>query len=108
MVNAVKFSGDGSTIAVGSRLDHAGLSLWVRDEGIGVPEEDQGRIFERFARGVRGRRTEGSGLGLTIVNAIAGAHGGIVQLKSAPGNGSTFTMVLPLNDQSDKSEEVRA
>ncbi len=108
VVNAVKFSGDGSTIAVGSRLDHAGLSLWVRDEGIGVPEEDQGRIFERFARGVRGRRTEGSGLGLTIVNAIAGAHGGIVQLKSAPGNGSTFTMVLPLNDQSDKSEEVRA
>ncbi|MFD1845310.1 HAMP domain-containing sensor histidine kinase [Arthrobacter flavus] len=107
VVNAVKFSDDGSTIAVGSRLDHAGLSLWVRDEGIGVPKEDQGRIFERFARGTQGRRTEGSGLGLTIVSAIVGAHGGTVQLKSTPGKGSTFTMVLPLNNQLDESEEVR-
>ena len=108
VVNAVKFSDDGSTIAVGSRLDHDGLALWVRDEGIGVPAEDQQRIFERFARGAHSRRTEGSGLGLTIVSAIVGAHGGTVRLESARGRGSTFTMVLPLDQRAaDKSEEVR-
>ncbi|MHA7153786.1 sensor histidine kinase [Arthrobacter sp. TMN-50] len=108
VVNAVKFSGDGSTIAVGSRLDPNGLALWVRDEGIGVPVEDQGRIFDRFARGAHGRRTEGSGLGLTIVNAIVGAHGGTVRLESVRGRGSTFTMVLPLDQRAtDKSEEVK-
>ncbi|MHA7275153.1 sensor histidine kinase [Arthrobacter sp. Hz1] len=108
VVNAVKFSDAGSTIAVGSRLDYNGLALWVRDEGIGVPAEDQKRIFERFARGAHGRRTEGSGLGLTIVSAIVGAHGGTVRLESARGSGSTFTMVLPLDQRAaDKSEEVR-
>ncbi|MBG6179802.1 ATP-binding protein [Arthrobacter sp. CAN_A1] len=108
VVNAVKFSNDGSTIAVGSRLDHDGLALWVRDEGIGVPAEDRQRIFERFARGAHSRRTEGSGLGLTIVSAIVGAHGGTVRLESSRGRGSTFTMVLPLDQRAaDKSEEVR-
>ncbi len=85
VVNAVKFSGEDSTIAVGSRMDRTGLSLWVRDEEIGVPAEDQDRIFDRFVRGAHGQRTEGSGLGLTIVNAIVGAHGGTVSLKSSLG-----------------------
>ncbi|MBG6189105.1 signal transduction histidine kinase [Arthrobacter sp. CAN_A212] len=108
VVNAVKFSDEGSTIAVGSRLDPGGLLLWVRDEGIGIPGEDQERIFDRFARGTHGRRTEGSGLGLTIVNAIVGAHGGTVHLVSTLGRGSTFTMVLPLDARTpDTSEEVR-
>ncbi|MBP2215798.1 cell wall metabolism sensor histidine kinase WalK [Arthrobacter sp. CAN_C5] len=108
VVNAVKFSDEGSTIAVGSRLDPGGLLLWVRDEGIGIPGGDQERIFDRFARGTHGRRTEGSGLGLTIVNAIVGAHGGTVHLVSTLGRGSTFTMVLPLDARTpDTSEEVR-
>ncbi|MCW2134466.1 sensor histidine kinase [Arthrobacter sp. VKM Ac-2550] len=92
--NAVKFSPIGSTIGVGSRAVPGELRLWIRDEGAGIAPEDQGRIFARFARGANGTRAEGSGLGLTIVNAIAHAHGGRVELASAPGHGSTFTIVI--------------
>lgn len=92
--NAVKFSEDGSTIALGSSADETSVRLWVRDEGVGIASADQDRIFERFARADSGG-VEGSGLGLTIVRSIAQAHGGDVELTSTPGEGSTFTIVLP-------------
>ncbi|MHA7283240.1 sensor histidine kinase [Arthrobacter sp. TMS2-4] len=98
--NAVKFSADGSTIAVGSRLDGDRLSLWVRDEGIGISAADQRRIFGRFERGPEGKRAEGAGLGLSIVEAIARAHRGGVDVLSAPGRGSTFTLELPATRRS--------
>ncbi|GAB3251312.1 sensor histidine kinase [Arthrobacter pigmenti] len=94
--NAVTFSEPGSTIALGSRADGDRLKLWVRDEGSGIEPSDRERIFERFNRGSHSSRKEGSGLGLTIVSAIAKAHGGLVNLKSTPGRGSTFTLDLPL------------
>ncbi|GAB3529768.1 sensor histidine kinase [Arthrobacter monumenti] len=94
--NAVKFSEPGSTIALGSQVVDDRLKLWVRDEGIGVAPADQSRIFERFNRGSRTSRSEGSGLGLTIVSAIARAHGGSVGLESASGVGSIFTLDLPV------------
>lgn len=93
--NAVKFSEEGSIIAIGSRKDDDGVRIWVRDEGSGIAREDQKRIFDRFERGPSSKRTEGAGLGLTIVSAIAEAHGGQVELRSAPGRGATFTMVIP-------------
>jgi signal transduction histidine kinase len=69
----------------------------VTDEGIGIPEADVARIFERFARGsnVAGRIT-GSGVGLTIVRQIVEQHGGTISVTSAVGRGSTFTIRLPL------------
>jgi two-component system, OmpR family, sensor kinase len=79
---------------LGSRSAQGELRLWVRDEGAGIAPEDQQRIFERFARGANSTRAEGSGLGLPIVSAIAAAHGGRVELASAPGRGSTFTIVI--------------
>lgn len=94
--NSVKFTEEGTTIALGSRKDNDGIRLWVRDEGSGIAREDQKRIFERFERGPSGKRTEGAGLGLTIVSAITEAHRGEVELRSAPGQGATFTMVIPL------------
>jgi signal transduction histidine kinase len=93
--NAVKFSPPGSTIAIGSAMDAAGTRLWVRDEGSGVPSEDRERIFGRFSRGSTVAGVDGSGLGLSIVDSIATAHGGRVEVSSAPGRGSTFVMVLP-------------
>jgi two-component system OmpR family sensor kinase len=97
--NAVKFSADGTTIAVGSAVRDGRIRLWVRDQGQGVSPEDSERIFERFARGRAGRGVEGSGLGLPIVTAIAEAHGGTILLDSRPGHGSTFTLDLPTQNQ---------
>jgi len=85
-------------IALGSTLTNGNAHFWVRDTGEGIALADQQRIFERFARGSRSRRrSEGAGLGLCIVRAIAIAHGGRVELLRRPGQDSTFTIVIPLD-----------
>lgn len=99
--NAVKFSAPGSVVAIGSAVsdDGARLRLWVRDEGVGIPPDQVGRIFERFAQAPSpaGReRSEGAGLGLAIVSAIAEGHGGHAAVASTPGVGSTFSLDLPV------------
>lgn len=93
--NAVRFTGDSDTVAVGSRLTQGSVVLWVRDSGPGVAPEDVATIFKRFGRASAGRGPDGSGLGLAIVSAIAEAHGGRVNLRSTPGRGATFALVLP-------------
>lgn len=93
--NAVRHTQPNDTIALGCRTSESDLLLWVRDTGEGIPSADQARIFERFARISTQRRSEGSGLGLTIVKAIAEAHGGRVELASQLGQGAKFTLVLP-------------
>jgi two-component system, OmpR family, sensor kinase len=98
--NAARQTGEGELIAIGSAVDGVDVRLWVRDEGPGIPLEDQPRIFERFRRGTPTGATgasEGSGLGLSIVRAIAEAHGGTVELRSSPGAGATFVLVLPVD-----------
>lgn len=99
--NAVKFSDPGSNIVLGTRIDETSpgrntLRFWVRDEGIGIEPKDQAKIFERFGRGHNSKRTEGSGLGLNIVAAIAAAHQGTVSVSSEQGIGSTFIIEVPL------------
>ncbi|MEJ3403293.1 HAMP domain-containing sensor histidine kinase [Rathayibacter sp. YIM 133350] len=97
--NAAKYAPTFTAIEIGSTLvtDASGrpcLDLWVLDEGDGIPLEAQERIFERFARVQEGRGIEGSGLGLSIVRAIAEAHGGTVALNSTLGVGSRFAIRL--------------
>jgi two-component system, OmpR family, sensor kinase len=95
--NAVRHTAPGSTLRTGSRVSGSEVRLWVADHGPGIPAEEHGRIFERFSRGGRTARGErGAGLGLAIVRAITEAHHGRVDLISAPGAGSTFTLVIPL------------
>jgi two-component system OmpR family sensor kinase len=94
--NAVKNSDEGDTIAIGIGIRVADIHIWVRDTGVGIPEEERERILERFVRGQQaGRRYRGAGLGLAIVTTVAEAHGGRVTVESRPGVGSRFTMVLP-------------
>jgi signal transduction histidine kinase len=94
--NAVNHTEPDDTIALGTELSPSELRVWVRDTGTGVSLFDQTRIFDRFTRGRTARRRyRGSGLGLAIVKAIAEAHGGRVELDSLPGQGSTFTIVIP-------------
>ena len=98
--NAVKYSTPGAPIVIATEVSQTGTDTWlnlsVRDSGPGVPPDAQERIFERFSRLESSRGTEGTGLGLTIVSAIAKAHGGSVLLSSAPGQESTFTIRIPL------------
>lgn len=94
--NASRYTGEGDWIGVGSTLDGDWLRFWVADSGPGVTEADRDRIFDRFARGsAGGQRSDGAGLGLAIVTAIAVAHGGRVRLDSTPGRGATFTVLVP-------------
>lgn len=95
--NAVRHTHDGESIWLGSSLIGDNARLWVRDEGPGINASDRDRIFARYARGEAASQTsgEGAGLGLSIVRAIADAHGGGVELDSRPGMGSTFTIFIP-------------
>lgn len=98
--NAAAYTPEGTPVAIGTALDRQTVRIWVRDEGPGIAEADRERIFERFARGSAGaRRTDGTGLGLSIVAAIAAAHGGRLQLDTALGKGSTFTIELPIHPE---------
>jgi signal transduction histidine kinase len=93
--NAANHTGPGEPIWIGSSLNGSEARLWVRDEGPGIPAEEQRLIFERFARSQSVRGTGGAGLGLAIVKAIAEAHGGHVELESSLGKGARFTIVIP-------------
>ena len=95
-VNATRHTDPDEWIELGFALRGDEARLWVADRGPGVPLADRERIFERFeqAGSVR-RRAEGTGLGLPLVRAIAAAHGGRVELESAEGIGSRFTIVIP-------------
>ena len=104
--NATEHTGTSADITLGSAIADGRARLWVRDSGPGVPLEDQQRIFQRFARTAHGRRgSEGAGLGLAIVRAIAEAHHGTVEVQSIPGAGATFTVVIPV-DQPEPEEIV--
>lgn len=96
--NAVKYSREGGTIVVVTRAGTAEVVIDVRDQGIGIPEEALPTIFERFTRveSDEMRGISGTGLGLPIVKEIVELHGGRVSAVSAPGRGSTFSVVLPV------------
>lgn len=96
--NAVRFSADGSTVGLGSRIEGDQVRLWVRDEGAGIDPADHERVLRRFERG---SAAGGSGLGLAIVAAIARAHGGRVEIESERGRGSRISMVVPVRTEED-------
>ena len=95
--NAVKYSDPNSRVEVLARSDGRWVELSVRDFGVGIPQKDLDRIFERFYRvdRARSRETGGTGLGLAIVRHVATNHGGDVQVTSVEGEGSTFTLRVP-------------
>lgn len=103
--NAVTHTGDGGRIRLGSRWVEDRLVVSVTDDGPGVKAEDAERIFRRFDRGTADTSPEGgAGLGLSIVTAIAAAHGGTVTLDSTPGQGATFAIDIPASDPSQESQ----
>lgn len=95
--NAVNYSAAQTRVAIGVHLRDGAVELTVSDQGVGIAEPDQERIFERFYRAdpARSRETGGTGIGLAIVKHIVSNHGGEVTVWSQPGAGSTFTMRFP-------------
>src|SRR5580704_110690 len=97
--NAVKYTQDGGTISVRWRIDEGMARIDVQDNGPGIPPEHQSRIFERFYRVDRARSRDvgGTGLGLSIVKHLVQEFDGSIGISSEPGNGTTFTVRLPLS-----------
>ena len=101
--NAQRFSPDGAVVGIDVRRDGTWVRLTVRDTGPGIPTADQARLFERFfvGRSDRAEARDGVGLGLPTALAIAQAHGGTIEVVSAPGAGSSFTLVVPIDGPDD-------
>jgi signal transduction histidine kinase len=94
LTNAVKYSPAGSAITLRLIHENQQVIIQVQDEGIGIPEEDQARLFQDFHRGNNVGAISGTGLGLSIVKRAAQAHGGSVSVESTVGVGTTFTVRL--------------
>ena len=114
MSNALTHTPDGTPVTVrilaGPREPVPSIVLEVTDQGPGLPPEQAERVFERFYRAdqARTRKAGGTGLGLAIVAALVAAHGGTVALRTAPGEGATFRVTLPLAPEAQRDEPVDA
>jgi len=94
--NAIKFTPAGGTVTVSTQLRGTDAVLSVRDTGVGIPADELAHLSERFFRASTARAIPGVGLGLTVVRAIATAHGGRLEIESTEGVGTMFTLVLPV------------
>ena len=103
--NATKYSPDGSTVTIEMGCDDSQVVLRIQDQGIGIPAEDQPRLFEAFHRARNVGPVHGTGLGLAIVKQAVDLHGGTIMFESAVGTGTTFTVALPrVNPQTVQGE----
>jgi signal transduction histidine kinase len=95
--NAIKYTPAGGSVTLSLQSEKDWASLRISDTGIGLSRDEQQLIFSRFHRATetRSRDEKGVGLGLSIARSIAEAHGGRIQVESTPGQGSTFTVLLP-------------
>ncbi len=97
LTNAIKYSPNGKKITVGGRFNDKNVTVFVRDEGDGIPADKIDKVFDRFYRidDTMTRKTQGTGLGLYLVKAIIDAHHGEISVKSHVGHGSTFYFTIP-------------
>jgi signal transduction histidine kinase len=93
--NAIGFSDAGGTITLRCWRQDSMIAFTVADQGVGIPEDYQQAVFDRFESRSHGSRHRGAGLGLSVVKSLAELHGGSVMLDSAPGRGTRVTLLLP-------------
>ena len=108
--NAVKYTGTDKRIELRARRAGRAVAIEVRDNGPGIRTQDRKRVFERFYRAndLLSRQTEGTGLGLAIAKRIVELHGGGIELDSKPGEGSTFRVLIPIDDGRDDAHAKEA
>jgi two-component system phosphate regulon sensor histidine kinase PhoR len=94
--NAIKFTPDRGAISIGALPVDDQIKVSVADSGVGIPQEDLPRIFERFYKVDRARGKSGTGLGLAIARHVVEAHGGRIWAESVEGKGATFYFTLPI------------
>jgi signal transduction histidine kinase len=93
--NAIKYTPAGGHVEIDGKCGHDGVTVSVKDTGMGIPANELRKIFDRLFRGDKSRSEQGLGLGLSLVKAVVEAHGGTIEVKSEPGHGAEFTVVLP-------------
>lgn len=105
--NAINYSPENTKVSISTTIENGVINIAVTDQGIGISEAEQDRIFERFYRvdPARSRQTGGTGLGLSIVKHVASKHGGEVKIWSVENVGSTFSLRLPVYSQPLESSE---
>lgn len=102
--NAVKYSPAGGVVNVSAKAEGRDLVIQVADRGIGIAKEDQARLFESFHRGKNVGTIPGTGLGLAVVKRAVTAHGGSIEVRSEEGEGTTFTVRLPVFEKEEEEE----
>ncbi len=102
--NAVRYNVEKGSVVVSSKKDSGRAVITVRDTGIGMREADLKKIFERFYRADTARSADGTGLGLSIVKSIVEAHAGKITVESRPGEGSSFTIILPVEPETARGK----
>jgi signal transduction histidine kinase len=105
--NAVKYTDSGGRVEIDAAAEDPWIRLRVRDTGIGISESDLPLVWDRLYRADASRSARGLGLGLSLVKAIVEAHGGRVEVSSVPGQGSAFTVLLPLGSYLSKKSSSR-
>ncbi|MSY64427.1 MAG: histidine kinase, partial [Actinobacteria bacterium] len=105
--NAINYSPENTKVSISTTIENGVINIAVTDQGIGISETEQDRIFERFYRvdPARSRQTGGTGLGLSIVKHVASKHGGEVKIWSVENVGSTFSLRLPVYSLPMESSE---
>jgi signal transduction histidine kinase len=97
--NAIGFSAPGEAIRLACSREGSMIAFTVQDRGVGIPEDFQQAVFDRFESRTQGSRHRGAGLGLSIVKSLAELHGGTVALTSTPGQGTEVKVLLPLTQE---------
>jgi signal transduction histidine kinase len=106
--NAIGFSPEGSVITLSCRSEQDMVAFAVQDSGVGIPEEYHASVFGRFESHSQGSKHRGAGLGLAIVKSLVDLHGGEIDLRSAPGVGTTVTVRVPRNVSRRNTERSMA
>jgi signal transduction histidine kinase len=105
--NAIKYTPKGGHITIGAQREEPWIIITVSDTGIGIPEDDQSRVFGKFERSNNALQLSGVGLGLSLVKSFIELHGGTIDVQSNPEKGTCITCRIPISLNNNENEKIR-